>query len=97
LFWLYLTFEFTLVSSLPLMTEILPGIRTTFMATYMASLSAGRMLGDLTAPALYGAGGTPGATRSILLIAVIAALIDLIGLSALRFLHLPHHDSLPVE
>ena len=49
----YLTFEFSLVSSLPLMTEVLPLARATMMATYIGSLSLGRGLMDLLGPALF--------------------------------------------
>jgi predicted MFS family arabinose efflux permease len=53
LFFFYLTFEFTLVSSIPLMTELLPSARATLMAFNVAALSMGRALGDLLAPRLY--------------------------------------------
>jgi predicted MFS family arabinose efflux permease len=56
LFFFYITFEFTLVSSLPLMTEILPSARATLRAFNVAALSLGRALGDLLAPRLYGLG-----------------------------------------
>lgn len=53
LFFFYITFEFTLVSSIPLMTELLPPARATVMALNVASLSLGRALGALAAPQLY--------------------------------------------
>ncbi|MEZ0395067.1 MAG: MFS transporter [Anaerolineales bacterium] len=53
LFLFYLTFEFTLVSCIPLMTEILPQARATLMAFNVAALSLGRALGALTGPWLY--------------------------------------------
>jgi predicted MFS family arabinose efflux permease len=56
LFFFYITFEFTLVSSIPLMTELLPSARATLMAFNVAALSLGRALGDLLAPRLYGLG-----------------------------------------
>ena len=56
LFFFYITFEFTLVSSIPLMTELLPSARATLMAFNVAALSLGRALGDLLAPRLYGMG-----------------------------------------
>lgn len=49
----YLTFEFSLVSSLPLLTEMLPAARATMMATYIGCVSLGRGLADLLGPALY--------------------------------------------
>ncbi len=56
LFLLYLTFEFMLVSSLPLMTELVPGARATLMAGNYTALGAGRMLGALAGPLLFRAG-----------------------------------------
>ncbi|MBN2549770.1 MAG: MFS transporter [Anaerolineales bacterium] len=82
---LYLTFEFTIVSSLPLMTEILPTARATYMACYIASLSIGRTLGDLAAPPLYQAGQGTTAGYGILFIAVVSAAINLLALAALSY------------
>jgi len=53
LFLFFLTFEFTIVACLPLMTEVLPRTRTTFLAAFIASLSLGRSLGAFIAPFLY--------------------------------------------
>jgi len=47
LFLFYLTFEFTVVSGIPLMTEILPSARATMLASHMAVLAIGRAVGDL--------------------------------------------------
>lgn len=56
LFLFYLGFEFTLVSYIPVMTEVLPQARATLMAANMASFSLGRALGALAGPWLYTAG-----------------------------------------
>jgi MFS transporter, DHA1 family, inner membrane transport protein len=53
LFFFYITFEFTLVSSIPLMTEILPGSRATLLAANIAAFSAGRAVGAFLAPQVY--------------------------------------------
>jgi len=53
LFFFYISFEFTLVSSIPLMTELLPAARATVMALNVAGLSLGRGLGALLAPFFY--------------------------------------------
>jgi predicted MFS family arabinose efflux permease len=42
LFLFFITFEFTLVSTIPLMTELLPSARATLMATNVAGQSLGR-------------------------------------------------------
>ena len=78
LFLFYFTFEFTLVSIIPLMTEVLPSARTTMMAANVTGLSLGRAAGALLAPSLYGSG--------ILVSGFAAVLFNLLGLFALRLL-----------
>ncbi|HSR46429.1 MAG TPA: MFS transporter [Anaerolineales bacterium] len=56
LFLFYFTFEFTLVSSIPLMTELVPGARASAMSGNIASLSAGRMVGAIAGAALFALG-----------------------------------------
>lgn len=56
LFLFYFTFEFTLVSSIPLMTELVPGARASAMSGNIASLSAGRMLGAFAGTAVFALG-----------------------------------------
>lgn len=53
LFVFYMTFEFTLVSMLPMMSEALPGLRATVMATTIACLALGRAVGTQLAPLIY--------------------------------------------
>jgi predicted MFS family arabinose efflux permease len=53
LFLLYLTFEFTVVSAISLMTEQVPQARATTMAGYAASAAAGRAIGALVGPVLF--------------------------------------------
>ena len=53
LFLFYITFEFTLVSIIPMMTEVLPGARATVMALNVAGESLGRAIGAPLAPFLY--------------------------------------------
>jgi predicted MFS family arabinose efflux permease len=53
LFVFYLTFEFTIVSSISLMTELVPEARATLMSSYVAALSAGRVLGAGLGLALF--------------------------------------------
>lgn len=76
----YLTFEFTLVSSIPLMTEVLPNARATLMASYIASVSGGRALGALIAPPLYATNQSFG----IFVIVLFAVIFNLASYSALR-------------
>ena len=53
LFLFYITFEFTLVSIIPMMTEVLPEARATVMAFNVAGESLGRAIGAPLAPILY--------------------------------------------
>jgi predicted MFS family arabinose efflux permease len=71
----YLTFEYTVVSMLPVMSEILPRSRATLLAFYAASFSLGRAVGALVSPRLYGLG--------FAVVALTAA-----GLNAVAFLFL---------
>jgi predicted MFS family arabinose efflux permease len=75
LFMFYITFEFAVVSAIPLMTEILPSARATLMAANVASFSLGRALGALLAPPLYSWG--------ILGSGIAAVLFNLLALLAL--------------
>jgi MFS transporter, DHA1 family, inner membrane transport protein len=56
LFLFYLTFEFTLVTTIPMMTEVLPGSRATLMAANVASHSFGRAIGAFLAAPIFGLG-----------------------------------------
>lgn len=75
LFLFYLCFEFTLVSYIPLMTEVLPRARATLMAANLAASSLGRALGALAGPWLYAAGfGANAAAALVLNFIALAAL-----------------------
>lgn len=77
LFLFYITFEFTLVSIIPLMTEIMPRSRATLMAFNVAALSLGRALGDLLAPPLFN-------TWGIVACAGAAVVFNLLAILALQ-------------
>jgi predicted MFS family arabinose efflux permease len=53
LFLFYLGFEFTLVSYIPVMTEVMPQARATLLAANLAAFSLGRALGALGGAWLY--------------------------------------------
>lgn len=76
LFLFYVSFEFTIVSSLPLMTEILPRARATLMAFNIAAYSLGRAIGDFMAPRLY--------RLSFLAVILGAVLFNLMALFAIN-------------
>jgi len=79
LFLFYLTFEFTLVAVIPMMTEIMPSARVTLLAFNVACLSIGRGVGALIAPPIYLLG--------IGFSAAAAILLDLLAFLALRKLN----------
>ena len=49
----YISFEIILVSTLTLMSEVMPTSRATMLAATVAGFSLGRMLGNLIAPSLF--------------------------------------------
>ncbi len=53
LFLFYISFEFTVVSSIPMMTEVLPSARATVMAFSLAFISFGRAIGAPLATLLF--------------------------------------------
>ncbi len=56
LFLFYLTFEFAVVSYIPLITEVLPAVRTTFLALNFSTLLLGRTVGAAAAPHIFSYG-----------------------------------------
>lgn len=80
LFALYITFEFAIVSSISLMTEVMPKARATMMAAYVAAHATGRMLGALLGVALF--------ARGLVANNLASAVITLAGL-AILLLFLP--------
>ena len=80
LFLFYITFEFSLVSGIPLMSELVPAARATALAGNMGSHSAGRALGALAGPALF-AGGLLGG--GLMTNAAAAAVLDGLALIVL--------------
>ena len=86
LFLFYLTFEFTMVSGIPLMTEILPSARATMMAAHLALIALGRSIGDLLAPSLYTQSVIPGIGAN----ALAAIGLNLLALLFLTRVKLPH-------
>jgi DHA1 family inner membrane transport protein len=57
LFALFLIFEFTIVSSLSLSTELLPASRATMMSGFFAAAGVGRVIGSLMGSYIWLAGG----------------------------------------
>ena len=57
LFLVYLTFDFSIVCTLPLITELAPEARGTMMALNVAAMAVGRLISSLIAIRLWTAGG----------------------------------------
>ncbi|HEX9616015.1 MAG TPA: MFS transporter [Anaerolineales bacterium] len=84
LFLFYITFEFSLVSSIPLMSEILPNARATLMGMNIAAVSIGRAVGALLASPIYFLGANTGSMPSLLPSALAVGVFNLLALVALR-------------
>jgi predicted MFS family arabinose efflux permease len=56
LFFFYISFEFIIVSSIPLMTEVMPSARATMMAGFISFASFGRAAGSWIVPGLNARG-----------------------------------------
>ena len=76
LFLFYLSFEFTYVSFIPMMTEVLPTARATLLALEVTSSALGRWIGAIATPSIYLIGFSASA--------VTAAGLNLLALLALR-------------
>jgi predicted MFS family arabinose efflux permease len=77
LFLFYITFEFLIVSHIPMMTELLPGARATVMSFNVTGHSLGRAIGAFLAPFIYWQFG-------FLFVALMAIVFNVFGLLALR-------------
>lgn len=78
LFFAFLTFEFTIVTSISLFTEILPGARATMMSSNIAAMSLGRVIGALV-------GGLIWLTGGLLAIGLVSAAICALALMVLAW------------
>ncbi len=79
LFLFYITFEYTIVSHIPMITELVPSARATVMAFNVSGHSLGRAIGAFLAPFIYRQFG-------FLFVALFAVLFNLFGLLALRIM-----------
>jgi DHA1 family inner membrane transport protein len=89
---IFLAFEFTLVTSLSLATELLPQARATMMAGFLASAGLGRVAGALIGVRIWLAGG-------ITTTAIVSAGCGLLALLCLwrGLIGWPHSDKFVVE
>lgn len=77
LFFFYITFEFVMVSHVPMMTELLPAARATVMSFNLTGHSLGRVIGALLATFVYQSFGFS-------VVTLLSALFYLFALLALR-------------
>ncbi len=78
-FLIYLTFDFSIVCLLPLLSELAPKARGSLMALNVAAMAIGRLISSLTAVPLWSAGGLRANSLSSTL-AVMCALVILVSL-----------------
>ncbi|HET9910286.1 MAG TPA: MFS transporter [Anaerolineales bacterium] len=76
LFLFYITFEYVMVSHIPLMTEVMPGARATLLSFNLTGHSLGRMIGAFLATFIYQKFG-------FLPVTLIAVLFNIFALFAL--------------
>ncbi len=72
---MFLTFEFSIVASIPLISEVAPGARGTVLALNVTAASLGRVIGSLSGPRLWGAHDLAGVTLVSAGIALLATLV----------------------
>ncbi len=77
LFLFYITFEYVMVSHVPMMTELVPGARATIMSFNLTGHSLGRAIGAFLAPLIYQQFG-------FVFVAFLAVVFNLFGLLALH-------------
>ncbi|MFN2146863.1 MAG: MFS transporter [Anaerolineales bacterium] len=81
LFFFYITFEYTFVSLISLVTEVTPASRATLMAGNITAAAAGRALGATSGPVLFKVGlmanGTAAALAALLSLLLLARFVRL--------------------
>lgn len=72
---MFLTFEFSIVASVPLISQITPEARGTVLALNVSAASIGRLAGSLAGPRLWDGYGLPGVVLASAAFALLAAVI----------------------
>jgi predicted MFS family arabinose efflux permease len=88
LFLFYITFEYVMVSHIPMMTEVMPEARATLLSFNLTGHSLGRMIGALLATFIYQKFGF----SPVAVVAILFNMFALIGLGELtqKLTILPH-------
>ena len=84
MFLVFLCFEFVIVSSFSLSTELLPGARATMMGGFYATAGLGRMIGVLMGGVLWQWGGIVAVTTQAAVLTLLGLLSLLWGLQGWR-------------
>jgi predicted MFS family arabinose efflux permease len=84
LFLIYLTYEFTVVSDLTLMTEVVPHARATFMSIVISATAIGRAMGALIVPFLFGASSLAGSQTNLIPVVLTGAFLNVGAILALQ-------------
>jgi len=96
LFFFYLTFEFTLVSSIPMMSELYPPARATMLSLNIAGMAIGRAVGAQLSPFLYEIGMAKFVLFSGLGLVILGSIVlDFFAILALKVI--PHESVLADE
>lgn len=74
----FVAFEVTIVSAIPLASEIAPMARTRYLALFMVALGIGRAVGDVVGPLLYTWRGVPATALTSSAGAVVALALVLV-------------------
>lgn len=83
LFFFFLTFEITMVSAIPMISEIIPNARATMLSLFFSCSSLGWALGAFLAPRFYSLGG-------FIVDAIAAAAFNLLALAFMQGIKLKH-------
>lgn len=86
LFFFYISFEFLIVSSIPLMTEVMPSARNTMMAGFFTAASVGRAFAGWSALNIYALG--------FIAIVIATVLFNALAIVSIRGLHIPAEDGM---
>jgi predicted MFS family arabinose efflux permease len=71
----FVAFEITIVSAIPLASEIAPRARSRYLALFMVALGIGRAVGDVIGPRLYTSDGIPAAALTSAGSAIVALVL----------------------
>lgn len=88
LFLYTITFEYAIVSTIPMMSEVFPSARATVMAVAGASISLGRAIGALIGMPLYLFAESSLAIPDLLPNAIAVVIFNILGMVALRYFQL---------